>query len=75
MRTFAACGQGTLVGLPSAPVLRGLTPGDEGRCPHGLRRTFASLLVAMDYDIAMVMQQMGRTSPTMTLGVYAAAMD
>jgi integrase len=40
-----------------------------------LRRTFASLLVALGRDPARVMAQMGHSSPTMTLGVYAAAMD
>jgi integrase len=43
--------------------------------PHGLRRTFASILVALGRDPAVVMRQMGHTTPAMTLGVYAAAMD
>jgi hypothetical protein len=43
--------------------------------PHSLRRTFASILVALRQDPATVMRQMGHTTPHMTLGVYAAAMD
>jgi integrase len=38
---------------------------------HGLRRTFASLLVALGHDAAYVMAQLGHTSPQMTLGLYA----
>jgi len=48
----------------------------EGLTPHSLRRTtFASILVALGRDPAVVMRQMGHTTPHMTLGVYAAAMD
>jgi integrase len=47
----------------------------DGLTPHSLRRTFASLLVALGRDSAVVTRQMGHTSPQMTLGVYAAAMD
>jgi hypothetical protein len=43
--------------------------------PHGLRRTCASILVALGWDPARVMRMLGHTSPQMTLGVYAAAMD
>ncbi|HUR86941.1 MAG TPA: site-specific integrase [Solirubrobacteraceae bacterium] len=56
--------------------------GDEGGCeplpaglsPHGLRRTFASWLVAEGEDPAYVMQQLGHTDATMTLGLYAKAL-
>jgi integrase len=53
----------------------GSEPLPDGLTPHSLRRTFASLLVALDGDPAVVMRQMGHASPQMTLGVYAAAMD
>jgi integrase len=48
-----------------------LAPLPEGLTLHGLRRTFASLLVALGHDAAYVMAQMGHTSPQMTLGLYA----
>lgn len=47
----------------------------DGLTPHSLRRTFASLLIALGKDPAYVMRQMGHTSPTMTLGLYAQVMD
>lgn len=42
--------------------------------PHSLRRTFASVLVALGYDVAVVMQMMGHTTPSFTLSVYTQAM-
>ena len=42
--------------------------------PHGLRRTFASLLVALGRDPAVFMDQMGHTTANLTLSVYAKAM-
>ena len=39
--------------------------------PHGLRRTFASMLLAAGADVPYVMAQLGHTDPKMTLGVYA----
>ena len=42
--------------------------------PHGLRRTFASLLVALGRDPAVFMDQMDHTTPNLTLSVYAKAM-
>ncbi|HTA33044.1 MAG TPA: site-specific integrase [Solirubrobacteraceae bacterium] len=53
----------------------GLTALPEGLTLHALRRTFASLLIAVGKDHAYVMRQMGHTSPTMTLGLYAQVMD
>ena len=50
-------------------------PIPDGLTPHSLRRTFASLLVALGRDPAVVMRQMGHTTPHMTLGVYTQAMD
>lgn len=51
----------------SGPLTSGLTP-------HSLRRTFASILVALGEDPAYVMAQMGHTDPTLTLRVYAQQM-
>lgn len=42
--------------------------------PHSLRRTFASLLYALDKSPAHVMAQMGHSSPALALAVYAKAM-
>jgi integrase len=50
-------------------------PLPEGLTPHSLRRTWASILVALGWDPARVMRALGHTTPGMTLGVYAAAMD
>ena len=43
--------------------------------PHSLRRTFASVLVALGEDPAYVMAQMGHTDAKFTLSVYAKAMQ
>jgi integrase len=53
---------------------RGLEPFPAGITPHSLRRTFASILVALGRDPAYAMAQMGHATPGFTLGVYAAAM-
>src|SRR3954453_1670722 len=42
--------------------------------PHSLRRTFASLLVALGRDPAYFMAQMGHTTANLTLSLYAKAM-
>jgi integrase len=42
---------------------------------HSLRRTFASILVAIGNDPIYVMGQMGHTDPKFTLKVYARAMQ
>jgi len=42
--------------------------------PHGLRHTFASVLVALGEDPGYVMDQMGHTDPNFTLRVYRKAM-
>jgi len=46
----------------------------SGLTPHSLRRTFASILVALGEDPAYVMAQMGHTDPSLTLRVYAQQM-
>jgi integrase len=53
---------------------RGAPPMPADLTPHGLRRTFASLLVALNRDPAVFMAQMGHTTANLTLSVYAKAM-
>jgi integrase len=53
----------------------GLSALPDGLTLHALRRTFGSLLIAIGKDPAYVMAQMGHTSPTMTLGLYAQVMN
>lgn len=50
------------------------TPLPEGLTLHALRRTCASVLVALGKDPRYVMGQLGHTDPTVTLGIYAQAM-
>jgi len=52
----------------------GQTPLPEGLTLHALRRTCASMLVALGKDPRYVMAQLGHTDPTVTLGIYAQAM-
>ena len=49
-------------------------PLPDGLTPHSLRRTFASLQVAVGEDPRYVMAQLGHTDPAFTLRVYAQAM-
>lgn len=42
--------------------------------PHGLRHSFASLLVALGEDPRYVMAQLGHTDPTFTLRLYSHSM-
>lgn len=42
--------------------------------PHGLRRSFASLLYAIGEPPPVVMQEMGHTDPALALAIYAHAM-
>jgi len=55
-------------------VKQGREPLPEKLTPHSLRRTFASVLVALGYDVAVVMRMMGHTTPSFTLSVYTQAM-
>ncbi len=50
-------------------------PLPDGLTPHSLRRTFASLLFAIGETPPYVMAQMGHTTPTLTLAIYARQMD
>lgn len=43
--------------------------------PHSLRRTFASLLVALGRDMRVAMTQLGHSDPHLTLRVYAREMS
>lgn len=52
----------------------GENPLPEGLTPHGLRRTFASILYAIGESPAEVMARMGHTDPGLALRIYAAAM-
>lgn len=54
---------------------RGVARLAEGLTPHSLRRTFASILVARGDDPAYVMAQLGHTTPHLTLGLYARAIQ
>jgi integrase len=42
--------------------------------PHGLRRSFASLLYGVGEPPPVVMQEMGHTDPALALSIYAHAM-
>jgi integrase len=46
-----------------------------GLTPHSLRRTFASLLFAIGEPPPYVMAQMGHTTASLTLAIYARQMD
>jgi integrase len=52
----------------------GVEPLPEGITPHSLRRTFASILVALGEDPAYVIGQLGHTDPSLTLRIYARQM-
>ena len=52
----------------------GLVPLREGLTPHSLRRTFASILVAIGDDPISVMEQLGHTDPKLTLRIDAQVM-
>lgn len=54
---------------------RNAEPLPERLTPHSLRRTFASILVALGEDPAYVIAQLGHTDPTLTLRIYARQMS
>jgi integrase len=54
---------------------RDLEPLPDGLTPHSLRRTCASILVALGWDPARVMRTLGHTTAAFTLSVYARSMD
>lgn len=51
-----------------------LPPLPDGLTPHSLRRTFASLLFALGEPPPYVTSQMGHTTPSLTLSIYAKEM-
>lgn len=51
-----------------------LTPLPERLSPHGLRRTFASVLYALGETPPRVMEQLGHATPQLALSIYAKAM-
>ena len=51
-----------------------LAPLPERLSPHGLRHTFASILVALGEDPRYVMAQLGHTDPGFTLRLYSHSM-
>ncbi len=51
-----------------------IEPLPEGLTPHSLRRTFASVFIALLEDPAYVIEQLGHTGPRLTLRLYAKAM-
>jgi integrase len=53
---------------------RDLPPLPDKLTPHSLRRTFASVLYGLGEPPPVVMAEMGHTSPTLALRVYAQAM-
>jgi integrase len=54
---------------------RGELPLPARLTPHGLRHTFASILVALGEDPRYVMDQLGHTDPNFTLRLYTNAMS
>jgi len=58
----------------AALEVEGVEPLPTGLTPHSLRRTFASILVALGEDPAYVIGQLGHTDPTLTLRIYAREM-
>ena len=50
------------------------TPLPERLSPHGLRRTFASVLYALGETPPRVMEQLGHATPQLALAIYAKAM-
>jgi integrase len=56
------------------PPKHDLPPLPANLTPHSLRRTFATVLYALGEPHPIVMADMGRTSPDLTLRVYAQAM-
>ena len=62
-----AAGERTAAAGPGEAPLPALTP-------HGLRRSFASLLYGIREPPRVVMQELGHTDPALALSIYAHAM-
>lgn len=52
----------------------GFVPLPDGLTPHGLRHTYASILIALGKNPNHVMEQIGHTDPAFTLRLYTHAM-
>ena len=55
-------------------IAAGEAPLPHGLTLHAMRRTFASVLVALGHDPRYVIDQIGHTNPMVTLGIYAQVM-
>ncbi len=58
---------------PAVRLLEGVVPSDL--TPHHLRHTAASLLISEGASVKAVQEQLGHSSPTVTLNVYAHLFD
>jgi integrase len=47
----------------------------DGLAPHGLRHTYASILIALDKNPRYEMEQIGHTDPAFTLRLYTHSME
>jgi integrase len=65
---------GAIKGANEQLAKDGHAPLPDGLTLHALRRTFASVLVALCHDPRYVMDQIGHANPTVTLGIYAQVM-
>jgi integrase len=65
---------GAIKGANEQLAKDGHAPMPDGLTLHALRRTFASVLVALGRDVRYVMDQIGHSNPTVTLGIYAQVM-
>jgi integrase len=52
-----------------------LPPLPDGLTPHSLRRTFASVLYAINETPPVVMRELGHNDPALALRIYAHAME
>jgi integrase len=53
----------------------GFVPLPDGLTPHGLRHTYASILIALGKNPRYVMEQIGHTDPGFTLRLYTHRMQ
>ena len=53
----------------------GKPPLVEGLTPHAMRRTCASVLIAVGWDPGRVMDQLGHSNPNLTLAIYRQTMN
>ena len=52
----------------------GLGPLPDSLTPHSLRRTYISALLALGWEVPVVMAEVGHSDPKVTLGIYAQVM-